>query len=492
MNDIRFPGLRGAMLIPPPNEPASGRKATPTEPVPFDRAMERSVTAGQNADERLRDRAAERNVERKQERAPQRTPERTPERLPERGLERATEHAPERAPERMPRPTERGADDARRADDTARAQRRDVDRVQTQAADRYRDAPRTETAEGASTPRVAAPSNAGDAPADAPVDGPAAQPAATAAAAPPAASIANDADATMALLAASTALTGNRTLSAMANESAAPGAADADALAPDIDGVAVRLPTLRLDPLPASAGKAPAASADADEASTGTDADAGKTRPGVLPELTADLTRSPAKDRLLEDFERRFESSLARAAGANGQSPLNALGPLASAGLPANLPAPGATLSLAQATVSTPIGHPAFAADLSHRVLLFAGQRVQSAQITVTPNDLGPISVSIEMTGQEAVIQFTAAHATTRAAIEDAMPRLREMLAAQGLQLTQADVGDQAQRDAHASQGDRQGGRPPGGGAADGTAAGRPVDAEHVTLRRIGLIDIRV
>jgi flagellar hook-length control protein FliK len=220
---------------------------------------------------------------------------------------------------------------------------------------------------------------------------------------------------------------------------------------------------------------------------------AGKTRPGTLPELTADLTRTPAKDRLLEDFERRFESSLARAAGANGQSPLNALSPLASAGLPAGMQAPGGTLPVAQATVSTPIGHPAFAADLSHRVLLFAGQRVQSAQITVTPNDLGPISVSIEMHGQEAAIQFSAAHATTRAAIEDAMPRLREMLAAQGLQLTQADVGDQTQRDAHAAYGERQAGRSAGAnGTAGGSAAGTPVDAERSTLRRIGLIDIRV
>ena len=487
MNDVRFPGLRGALLIPPPSEPAGGRKSTPTEPVPFNRAMDRSVTAGQNAEERLRDRAAERSAERIQDRTQERRSDRSPERLPERGPERVAERTAERAP----RPTEGSADDGRRADDTARAQRRDVDRVQTQAADRYRGAPRAEAAEGASMPRVAAPSNAGDTPVDAPVEGPAALPAATAASAPPAVSITNDADATMALLAASTALTGHRTVAAQADEAAAPGDAEGEALAPDIDGVAVRSPTLRLDPLLAPASKAAAAAADAEAASA--EADAGKARPGVLPELTADLTRSTAKDRLLEDFERRFESSLARAAGANGQSPLNALGPLASAGLPSSLPAPSASMPVAQATVSTPIGHPAFAADLSHRVLLFAGQRVQSAQITVTPNDLGPISVSIEMTGQEAAIQFTAAHATTRAAIEDAMPRLREMLAAQGLQLTQADVGDQAQRDAHASHGDRQGGRPPGGGAAEGSAAGRtPVDADRATLRRIGLIDIRV
>jgi flagellar hook-length control protein FliK len=73
------------------------------------------------------------------------------------------------------------------------------------------------------------------------------------------------------------------------------------------------------------------------------------------------------------------------------------------------------------------------------------------------------------------------------------MPRLREMLAAQGLQLTQADVGDHAQRDAHAAYGDRQAGRTAGAnGTAGGSAAGGPVDAERSTLRRVGLIDIRV
>jgi hypothetical protein len=59
MNDIRFPGLRGAVLTPPPGDGA-GRKATPAEPVPFDRTMERSVNAGQRADERVRERSVER------------------------------------------------------------------------------------------------------------------------------------------------------------------------------------------------------------------------------------------------------------------------------------------------------------------------------------------------------------------------------------------------------------------------------------------------
>ncbi|MDZ7654094.1 MAG: flagellar hook-length control protein FliK [Burkholderiaceae bacterium] len=225
--------------------------------------------------------------------------------------------------------------------------------------------------------------------------------------------------------------------------------------------------------------------------------------PGTAPaalaaEASGDLTRSPARDRLLEDFERRFESSLARAAGVSGGSPFNPSGPLAAAGLPAQAAPNGASMTVAYAGVAAPIGHPSFGNDLSHRVLMFAGQRVQSAEISVTPGELGPIRVTIDVRGQEAAMQFSAAHATTRAAIEDALPRLREMLAAQGLQLTQADVGDRAPRDAGGTfngQGGRDGhaardagGHPArsGNGAIDGTRS------DTAVVRRLGLIDIRV
>ncbi len=225
--------------------------------------------------------------------------------------------------------------------------------------------------------------------------------------------------------------------------------------------------------------------------------------PSTTPEALAaeaggDLVRTPARDRLLEDFERRFESSLARAAGVSGGSPLNPSGPLAAAGLPAQ-PAPNsASMTIAYAGVAAPIGHPSFGNDLSHRVLMFAGQRVQSAEISVTPGELGPIRVTIDVHGQEAAMQFTATHATTRAAIEDALPRLREMLAAQGLQLTQADVGDRAPRDAGGAptgQGNRDGTGTRDGSSAPARAANGAIDgtrSEAAVVRRLGLIDIRV
>jgi flagellar hook-length control protein FliK len=223
-----------------------------------------------------------------------------------------------------------------------------------------------------------------------------------------------------------------------------------------------------------------------------TQVDAGGQRPGALPELNAELTRTPARDRLMQDFEQRFENSLARAVGAPGAA--SSSSPLLLAGLPPQPMPAQAAAPMAQASIATPLSHPAFGDDLAHRVLLFAGQRVQSAEISLTPGELGPIRVSLELRGQEASVQFNASHAATRTAIEDALPRLREMLAAQGLQLTQADVGDRAPRE-QGSRGSPDGRSPPGLAESRASALGAAIDATAAgatSARRVGLIDIRV
>lgn len=124
---------------------------------------------------------------------------------------------------------------------------------------------------------------------------------------------------------------------------------------------------------------------------------------------------------------------------------------------------PASTFSIAHAQVKTGVGAYGFAEDFSQRVVMLASQRVQSAEIALTPSDLGPVSVSLEMRGQEASLVFGAAQTATRAAIEDALPRLREMFQAQGLHLVEAQVSTQlsqhGQREAFAqSQGQRHSG----------------------------------
>jgi flagellar hook-length control protein FliK len=105
------------------------------------------------------------------------------------------------------------------------------------------------------------------------------------------------------------------------------------------------------------------------------------------------------------------------------------------------------TYSIAHAAVGAPVGSAGFGIEVAQRVLMFAGQKVQRAEISVTPADLGPIAVSIEVRGHEATLAFAASSHATRAAIEDALPRLRDMFSAQGLQLAGTHVGSEPRRD---------------------------------------------
>jgi flagellar hook-length control protein FliK len=163
-------------------------------------------------------------------------------------------------------------------------------------------------------------------------------------------------------------------------------------------------------------------------------------------------------------------------------------------------PAAPATYSAAHGSVSAPVGQSAFAEEFASRVVMFTSQKVHNAQIALTPSELGPISITIEVRGQEAHLSFNAAHATTRAAIEDALPRLRDMLSSNGLQLANAHVGDQAQRDPGRSRRGSDGearavGSVGSAGPAGGPHAASAVDAQAMRaqwLRSDRLIDIVV
>jgi flagellar hook-length control protein FliK len=61
----------------------------------------------------------------------------------------------------------------------------------------------------------------------------------------------------------------------------------------------------------------------------------------------------------------------------------------------------------------------------------------------LSPAELGPITVNLVVDDGSAELTFHAHHALTRDAIEQALPRLREMLHDSGLTLGNATVSDQ-------------------------------------------------
>ncbi|WP_146165863.1 flagellar hook-length control protein FliK [Stenotrophomonas panacihumi] len=120
------------------------------------------------------------------------------------------------------------------------------------------------------------------------------------------------------------------------------------------------------------------------------------------------------------------------------------------------------------------------------RLTWLAEQKIGHAHIKITPNDLGPVEVRLQMDGDKVHASFTASHVETRQALEQSLPRLRDMLGEHGFQLAHADVGAQ-------QQGQRNDGSASSSGF-DGLADGASEDTASVVvpasvLRARGLLD---
>lgn len=100
----------------------------------------------------------------------------------------------------------------------------------------------------------------------------------------------------------------------------------------------------------------------------------------------------------------------------------------------------------------TPVGSSEWADELSTRLTLMAERGHHTASLKLSPEHLGPLEIRISVTDDQASVWFGAAHADTRAAIEQALPRLRELFASQGLSLADAGVSHQAPQDQSRSQ----------------------------------------
>lgn len=105
--------------------------------------------------------------------------------------------------------------------------------------------------------------------------------------------------------------------------------------------------------------------------------------------------------------------------------------------------------------LAEPVHTPQWNDGLSNRVTWMVNHDVQQAELRLNPPELGPLEVRIAVRNDETRIMFTAQHALVRDAVEAALPRLRELMAASGLNLAQVDVGQ------HSPGGDRQPGAGP-------------------------------
>ena len=98
--------------------------------------------------------------------------------------------------------------------------------------------------------------------------------------------------------------------------------------------------------------------------------------------------------------------------------------------------APGVDLAMQRAPTDAE-----FADELGARIQVMLRDGLGKAQIQLHPAELGRLQVTISTDGDQARVAFLADAGATRDAIEHSLPRLREMLEQNGLQLAQSDVG---------------------------------------------------
>jgi flagellar hook-length control protein FliK len=141
------------------------------------------------------------------------------------------------------------------------------------------------------------------------------------------------------------------------------------------------------------------------------------------------------------------------------------------------------------------VGTPAWDKQLGQKIVFMAAGAEQSASLTLNPPDLGPVQVVLNISNDQASVAFSSQQLEVRQALENAMPRLREMMGESGITLGSATVNagmpeqqQQAQRgqDAHAGGHNGNANNRGNGVAADGDGA-----APAAPVRRVanGVVD---
>lgn len=102
--------------------------------------------------------------------------------------------------------------------------------------------------------------------------------------------------------------------------------------------------------------------------------------------------------------------------------------------------------------ITKPLSHPEWNKDIGERIIWMSNKAIPSAEIRLNPQHLGPISVRVDVTDDKATVAFTAQHAVVRETLEASIPKLREMMSAQQIDLVEVNVSQGSASDQGRSQ----------------------------------------
>lgn len=124
---------------------------------------------------------------------------------------------------------------------------------------------------------------------------------------------------------------------------------------------------------------------------------------------------------------------------------------------------------------------------VADKVYIAASQNLRVANIQLDPPELGALQVRLQVTGpdQQMSVSFTSPHASVRDTLEQQLPKLREMLEEQGINLGESSVNDQRE---NSQQMAGDGEQNASGAYADGADPENPVNPLN-TQGTLALVD---
>lgn len=96
--------------------------------------------------------------------------------------------------------------------------------------------------------------------------------------------------------------------------------------------------------------------------------------------------------------------------------------------------------AMTQAEITPALGRPAWSQAMGKQVMMMVNQNIGVAEIRLNPAHLGPIEILIDMSDEQVSVSMSSRHAVVREAMEQALPKLREMLDEKGFSLADTDI----------------------------------------------------
>ena len=103
-------------------------------------------------------------------------------------------------------------------------------------------------------------------------------------------------------------------------------------------------------------------------------------------------------------------------------------------------------------TIELPVSHKKWGESLAEKTALLVGKKGSFARLNLVPHNLGPLEIRVQLQGDTSNVEFVALNPATKDAIEQAIPRLKEMFEAGGIDLGDVNVSSQSQKEKESEQ----------------------------------------